>query len=72
MEKIASTINYVIRNWELPDVLADDEGSTTIEYAMGALAAAALAGALYLVVTSGSVSDALESIITNALSKSPA
>ncbi|WP_081109322.1 DUF4244 domain-containing protein [Corynebacterium pseudotuberculosis] len=44
---------------------------TTIEYAMGALAAAALAGALYLVATSGSVSTALEGIITNALNKTP-
>ncbi len=72
MEKIVSTIIHAWTTWHVPDLLADDEGSTTIEYAMGALAAAALAGALYLVVTSGSVSDALESIITNALSKSPA
>ncbi|MDO4927985.1 MAG: DUF4244 domain-containing protein [Corynebacterium sp.] len=50
----------------------DDSGMTTIEYAMGAVAAAALAAALYLVVSSGAVSDALESIITNALNNSPA
>lgn len=49
----------------------DDEGMTTIEYAMGALGAAALAGALYLVVSSGAVSTALESIITNALNSTP-
>lgn len=55
----------------LPVSLNDEEGSTTIEYAMGALAAAALAGALYLVVTSGTVSDALQSIISNALSSTP-
>lgn len=54
-----------------PVSLNDEEGSTTIEYAMGALAAAALAGALYLVVTSGTVSDALQSIISNALSSTP-
>lgn len=52
-------------------LLRDEEGSTTIEYAMGALAAAALAGALYLVVTSGTVSDALQSIISNALNSTP-
>ncbi len=51
--------------------LNNEEGSTTIEYAMGALAAAALAGALYLVVTSGTVSDALQSIISNALNSTP-
>lgn len=49
----------------------DDAGMTTIEYAMGALAAAALAGALYLVVSSGAVSNALESLITNALQSGP-
>lgn len=54
------------------DLRNDDSGMTTIEYAMGAVAAAALAAALYLVVSSGAVSDALESIITNALNNSPA
>lgn len=49
----------------------DEEGMSTIEYAMGSLAAAALAAALYLVVSSGAVSDALESIITSALNNSP-
>lgn len=53
------------------NILQDDSGMTTIEYAMGAVAAAALAGALYLVVSSGAISDALESIITNALNNSP-
>lgn len=49
----------------------DDEGTTTIEYAMAALAAAALAGILYLVVTSDAVRSALEGIITDALSNRP-
>ncbi|AKE40426.1 Uncharacterised protein [Corynebacterium kutscheri] len=52
-------------------LLAGDEGMTTIEYAMGALGAAALAGALYLVVSSGGVRDALEGIVTDALNKTP-
>lgn len=52
-------------------LIDNEDGMTTIEYAMGALAAAALAGALYLVATSGSVSTALEGIITNALNKTP-
>ncbi|WIM71173.1 DUF4244 domain-containing protein [Corynebacterium suedekumii] len=50
---------------------SNDDGMSTIEYAMGSLGAAALAAALYLVVSSGGVSDALESIITDALSNTP-
>lgn len=56
------------RGW---GILADDSGMSTIEYAMGSLAAAALAAALYLVVSSGGVTDAIESIITDALSNTP-
>ncbi len=52
-------------------ILADDSGMSTIEYAMGSLAAAALAAALYLVVSSGGVTEAIESIITDALSNKP-
>ena len=52
-------------------MLVDDSGMSTIEYAMGSLAAAALAAALYLVVSSGGVTDAIESIITDALSDTP-
>ncbi|MCS4490106.1 DUF4244 domain-containing protein [Corynebacterium sp. ES2794-CONJ1] len=52
--------------------LSDDEGMTTIEYAMGALAAAALAGALYMVASSGAVAEGIESIIGNALNQVPA
>lgn len=50
---------------------SDDSGMTTIEYALGAVAATALAGALYLVASSGVVADALEGIITNALNNAP-
>ncbi|MBZ8177559.1 DUF4244 domain-containing protein [Corynebacterium poyangense] len=52
-------------------VLHDDQGMSTIEYAMGSLAAAALAGVLYLVIKGGAVVDAIESIITDALSNTP-
>ena len=52
-------------------LVRNDEGMSTIEYAMGSLAAAALAAALYLVVSSGGVTDAIESIITDALSDTP-
>ena len=51
--------------------LADDSGMSTIEYAMGSLAAAALAGVLYMVINGGGVVDAIEGIITDALSNTP-
>ncbi|AKK07716.1 DUF4244 domain-containing protein [Corynebacterium testudinoris] len=51
--------------------LNNDDGMSTIEYAMGSLGAAALAAALYLVVSSGGVANALEKIITDALSNTP-
>lgn len=54
------------------DTLRNDRGMSTIEYAMGSLAAAALAAVLYLVVNGGGVVDAIEGIITDALSRTPA
>lgn len=45
----------------------DDAGMTTSEYAMGTIAACAFAAALYQVITSDTVSTALESIIGKAL-----
>ncbi|MEU6706544.1 DUF4244 domain-containing protein [Streptomyces wuyuanensis] len=44
-----------------------DAGMTTSEYAMGTIAACAFAAALYQVITSDTVSTALESIIGKAL-----
>lgn len=52
--------------------LRDETGMSTIEYAMGSLGAAALAGALYLVVKSDQVSTALQGILSSALSSVPA
>ncbi|MFI9239284.1 DUF4244 domain-containing protein [Streptomyces sp. NPDC053079] len=46
---------------------ADDAGMTTAEYAVGTLAAGALAAVLYKVVTSGPVSAALQQLIVKAL-----
>jgi Flp pilus assembly pilin Flp len=51
--------------------LRNDEGLTTVEYALGTLAAAALAVVLYTVVNSGAVADAFEDIIADALSARP-
>ncbi|MFC9702202.1 DUF4244 domain-containing protein [Streptomyces sp. NPDC056943] len=44
-----------------------DAGMTTSEYAVGTIAAAAFAAVLYKIVTSGTVSGALESMIGKAL-----
>ncbi|MFC0601911.1 DUF4244 domain-containing protein [Streptomyces palmae] len=44
-----------------------EAGMTTAEYAMGTVAACAFAAVLYKVVTSGAVSDALQSVIERAL-----
>ena len=51
--------------------LLNDDGMSTIEYAMGSLAAAALAAVLYAVINGGQVSSAITSIITDALSNTP-
>ena len=50
--------------------LGNDEGMSTIEYAFGSLAAAALAGVLYLVVNGNGVTTAIEKVITDALNLS--
>ncbi|MFF0445823.1 DUF4244 domain-containing protein [Streptomyces sp. NPDC004609] len=44
-----------------------DAGMTTSEYAMGTIAACGFAAVLYKIVTSGAVSDALQSVIGKAL-----
>ncbi|MEW2221694.1 DUF4244 domain-containing protein [Streptomyces sp. NPDC006990] len=44
-----------------------DSGMSTAEYAMGTLAAVALAAVLYKVVTSGAVSAQLQSLVERAL-----
>ncbi|MCI1255461.1 MAG: DUF4244 domain-containing protein [Corynebacterium provencense] len=45
----------------------DDRGMSTIEYALGCVAAAALGALLYVVVTSDSVEAALTGIFERAL-----
>lgn len=46
----------------------DEEGSTTVEYAIGAVAAAGFAGLLLVVLKSGAVKGLLQGIIETALS----
>ncbi len=50
--------------------LADESGMSTVEYALGTIAAAAFGAVLYTVVTGGSIVDALTSIIERALNTS--
>lgn len=53
---------------QLPEEESGEEGSTTVEYAIGAVATAAFAGLLLAVLKSGSVKGMLTSIIQSALS----
>ncbi|GAB3651079.1 DUF4244 domain-containing protein [Corynebacterium nasicanis] len=55
----------------LTTTLRDDKGMSTVEYAMGSLAAAALAAVLYGVINAQAVVSAIEGIITEALSSAP-
>ncbi|WP_224388737.1 DUF4244 domain-containing protein [Pseudonocardia sp. ICBG1293] len=47
---------------------ADDDGMSTVEYAVGTVAAAAFAALLYAIVSGGDVLDALTGIVQRALS----
>jgi hypothetical protein len=49
---------------------ADESGMSTVEYAIGTIAAAAFGAILYTVVTGDSVVGALTNIITRALNTS--
>lgn len=48
-------------------MLRSERGMSTAEYAVGTLAAAALAAVLYVIVTSDAVSTALTALIQRAL-----
>ena len=48
-------------------VVVDETGMSTVEYAIGTIAAAAFGAILYTVVTGDSIVGALTSIITRAL-----
>ena len=48
--------------------LRDDSGMSTVEYAIGTLAAAAFAAVLYAVVTGDSIVTALTDLVQRALS----
>ena len=48
-------------------LVADETGMSTVEYAMGTIAAAAFGAILYTVVTGDSIVNALTNIISRAL-----
>ena len=54
--------------WARLTLLAvDDDGMSTVEYAIGTIAAAAFGAILYTVITGDSIVSALTNIITRAL-----
>lgn len=48
-------------------LIVDEDGMSTVEYAIGTIAAAAFGAILYTVVTGDSIVSALTNIITRAL-----
>lgn len=52
----------------LTGLVHDDEGMSTVEYAIGTVAAAAFAAVLYAVVSGDSIVGALTGIVQRALS----
>ena len=51
-------------------LMLDESGMSTVEYAIGTIAAAAFGAVLYTVVTGESIPDALTGIIEKALNTS--
>ena len=70
MKGKAMLSNRTIRDLQarLTAVMSDDTGMSTVEYAIGTVAAAAFGGILYSVVTGDSIVGALTNIINRALS----
>lgn len=60
---LQKAVNKQIETWD-----AKEEGSTTVEYAIGAVATAGFAGLLLAVLKSGGVKGLLNNIIQTALS----
>ncbi|MDO3333088.1 DUF4244 domain-containing protein [Mycobacteroides abscessus] len=58
-----------VRRW-LVVVVESEDGMSTVEYAIGTIAAAAFGAILYTVVTGDSIVSALTNIITRALNTS--
>jgi hypothetical protein len=65
-------VRNIIRDLQarLMIVVGDESGMSTVEYAIGTIAAAAFGAILYTVVTGDSIVNALSNIITRALNTS--
>jgi hypothetical protein len=63
--KVRNTIRAL--RARLTVLVVDDDGMSTVEYAIGTIAAAAFGAILYTVVTGDSIVSALTNIITRAL-----
>lgn len=59
-------VNKVQRRWRR--AVSGDAGMSTVEYAIGTIAAAAFAAVLYKVVTGGAITTALTDLVQQALS----
>lgn len=68
-EKGKPLLHNMIRtiNVRMTAVVADEAGMSTVEYAIGTIAAAAFGAILYSVVTGDSIVGALTNIINRAL-----
>lgn len=69
--RVSTEVNRRLGGHEVPTHSpeeSDEEGSTTVEYAIGAIATAAFAGLLLAVLKSGGVKAMLTNIIQTALS----
>lgn len=64
---MSHSVIRVLRD-RLTAVITDESGMSTVEYAIGTVAAAAFGAILYSVVTGDSIVGALTSIINRALS----
>ncbi|MGJ6121786.1 DUF4244 domain-containing protein [Mycolicibacterium sp. Y3] len=62
-------VRNMIRSFQarMTVIAADESGMSTVEYAIGTIAAAAFGAILYSVVTGDSIVTALSNIITRAL-----
>jgi hypothetical protein len=63
--KVGNTIRAL--RARLTVLAVDEDGMSTVEYAIGTIAAAAFGAILYTVVTGDSIVSALTNIITRAL-----
>ena len=62
-------MDNLFRRWQarITVLAVDESGMSTVEYAIGTIAAAAFGAILYTVVTGDSITSALSNIITRAL-----